>query len=448
MRFFPDPSTIVIVGGVYIRWYAVTLVLGFILGYLFSSRIMKSHGYGQATTDDLLIIMIVCTLIGGRIGWVLENLHEYMLYVPGVFRITDGGSEVITAVLANALGICLYTRRRKMSFRRTMDSASPGCFIAIIVARIGRCLAYSPLWLTIGIDIIGFIVVWYGIRPYRPGRMRGDTSAVTLMWLGISRLSACVFGLDPFAENCIPYCIIAEVLGIVMYVYDHKYPKIKPLLLFDFDGTIMDSEKMITGCYAYLFQKHRSLDDFTPELQKEVFGADLEEELARLFPDEDTADMVKEFREFQKSLPGRHLVQLMPHVKETLDELKKRGYEMGIVTSRLSESCEMWLKDLEIEDYFNAVIGNENYRHAKPAKDCIIRACEIMGHGHDAVVYTGDNPHDVETGINAGVYTVGFVSDWEKKEAIENSKPNVMIFEFSELIKVLNVDHAWTYEQS
>ena len=117
---------------------------------------------------------------------------------------------------------------------------------------------------------------------------------------------------------------------------------------------------------------------------------------------------------------------------------------MAIVTSRLSESCETWVEDLEIEQYIDLVVGTERYRHAKPKPDGIIETCEMLNVGHDSVVYIGDNVSDVQAGKNAGVYTVGFITNEEKREKIEAEKPNATISDITELLTLLDAKHAWS----
>ncbi len=253
-----------------------------------------------------------------------------------------------------------------------------------------------------------------------------------------------VFKWDPLAVNNVWCCVFAEAYGLIVWTYSRFFDKRKPVILFDFDGTIMDSEQMIVGCFAYLFQKYGDIKDFTKEVQQEVFGPPLRDELKKLFPDQDTDQLMKDYTDFQKSLPGRHLVSTIPHVVDVLKELKKQGYVTAIVTSRLSESCETWVEDLEIEEYFDAIVGTERYRHSKPRPDGIIETCEILNVGHDSVVYIGDNVSDVQAGKNAGVYTIGFVTNEEKKEKIMNEKPNATIYDINELMKILDDKHDWS----
>lgn len=446
MIWFPDLSTILTVGGVTIKWYVVTLLAGCIVGYLYHSSVMKSHGYKQATSDDLFIITLFGALVGGRVFWVLENFKNYSMYAWYVFALTDGGIDILGSILVVSILVLAYGKKHHLSFRRTMDVVSVGMLMATIIARVGRALETQSVWACIAVSIVIFIIVYYGMLKYTPTRKRGDAFAATLMLGGVERLIAMVFDLDPLAIDNVWPCILVELSGISLWVYSRFFDKRKPVVLFDFDGTIMDSEQMIIGCFAYLYQKYGDIHDFTEEVQKEVFGPPLKEELEKLFPDQDTEMLMNEYTNFQKSLPGKHLVSTLPHTEEVLKKLKRQGYVLGIVTSRLSESCLMWVKDLNIESYFNIIVGTEKYRHAKPEPDSIIEACELLNTGHDSVVYVGDNVSDVECGKNAGVYTVGFVSNASKREKIEGAKPNATILSMEELLPILDAKHDWSSE--
>lgn len=445
MKWFPDLSTIVIVGGISIKWYVVTLVLGCIAAFLFLSRSMKEHGYKQTQADDIFILVILATILGGRVAWVFENLKNYSMYAWYIFAIWDGGIDILGSFILLSLVLKKYCGDRHLSFRRTMDIVSIGFMIALGISRIGRALEVRTVWFCVAFNAIELIVMFNSDKLFQT-RKRGDALSLMCMLTAIDRLMAMVFKWDPLAVRNVWLCVIVEIMGLFWWMYSHYLDRQKPVVLFDFDGTIMDSEQMIIGCFAYLFQKYGKLKDFTPEVQKEVFGPPLREELKKLFPDQDPDRLMKEYQEFQKSLPGRHLVQPMPHMVEVLKELNQKGYIVGIVTSRLSESCETWIEDLEIEQYFKTITGTERYRHAKPRPDGIVQACEELNTGHDSVVYVGDNVSDVVAGKNAGVFTVAYVTSPEKREKIEAAGPNATIFDIRDLLKVLEEKHSWSHE--
>ena len=66
--------------------------------------------------------------------------------------------------------------------------------------------------------------------------------------------------------------------------------------------------------------------------------------------------------------------------------------------------------------------------------------------GHDSVVYVGDGVKDVQAGRNAGVYTIAFVTNEEKRAALEKAKPNAVMNSFDELPQILSRQNAWSYD--
>ena len=447
MKFFPDTKTIFTFGNFGLTWYTLTFLISCIFCFLSVSREMTKHGYRQKQCDEIYTFGLVGAVLGGRIGWVLENFHEYYLYAWYVFRLNDGGMEIITALLGAGIGLYFYCRGHHMSFFRTMDTLSPVLMAGGIIVRIGRCFSQPAIWLNVLINIAVLLLIYLVYRPYRNGHKRGDITAIVLLWLGVSRLASHVFKIDDIAVNCVWIAVMAEIGGLVLYVRNRKYVAQKPTILFDLDGTIMDSEGMVIHCFMYLFEKYGDPKDFTHEKQLEVFGPPLKDEMKKLFPDRDPDVMVEEYRLYQNSLPKRHVVELLPNTEVVLTELKKQGYILGIVSSRLTDSCEMWLKEFNIRDKFDIVLGRDQYVQAKPSGEGIIKACELLGLGHDSCIYVGDHINDVNAAKDAGVYSVAYISNRENLEKIRDAGPNYIIMELGELLPELESNHAWTYEK-
>lgn len=444
MSFFPDPSTIVSIGGVSLKWSLVTAVLGCILGFLMVSRNLRKNGYKQSTADDLLILMMAGVIIGGRAVWVIENWHSYSLYAWGILEFSDGGFDYAGSLLGVLVATGFYTFAHHMSYRRTSDAIMPAVLVAIAFARIGKIPEIENMWKIVAMDAIGIAVLMFGIRPYREGRRRGDMTSVSLMIAGIVQLLNCTFRLDPTTNSSVIAPALAMLAGLTIYLCTRSLPIVKPVVLFDFDGTLMDSEYLVINGFAYLYKKHRTLDEFTHEIQREVFLHPLKEEIGRLFPEENAEALAREYRGYMRDIQGRHLVETLPHVRETLKQLKDSGYVLGVVTGRYTDSCNMWLEDLQIDQYFDIVSGTEMYRHTKPSPDGILHTCEMLKVGHDSCVYVGDGVKDVQAGKNAGVYTVAFVTNEEKRAALEKAGPNVVMDSFDQLPEILSRQHAWS----
>lgn len=444
MNFFPDAATIFNIGGVAIKWSLLTTVIGCVLGFLITSKSIKKNGYRQSFADDLLVLTLCGAIIGGRAVWVLENWHSYSLYAWGILELSDGGFDYAGILLGTLVIIRLYTLVQHMSFRRTCDAIFPGLLVAICCARIGKVTEIENMWKIILMDAGALLIIFFGVRPYRKGKRRGDTTSVSLMFAGLVQIINCTFRLDPTTNSSIVAPTVSMIAGLSIYFATRALPIVKPVILFDFDGTLMDSEYLVINGFAYLFQKHKSLDEFTKDIQKEVFLHPLKEEISKLFPEENTERLSREYRSYMKNIQGKHLVETLPHVKETLKTLKESGYVLGVVTGRYTDSCQMWLDDLQISEYFQIVAGTEMYRHTKPSPDGILHTCDLLKVGHDSCVYIGDGVKDVQAGKNAGVYTIAFVTNEDKRKALEEAAPNRIMNSFDELPDILKEQHSWS----
>ena len=448
MTLFPGNGVLLTIGSFSVSLYAVTLILGIVCAYLYAARIMKKHGYANEVTDELLIICLIGGLIGGRIAWVLEHMSDYLRYLPYVFAIGDGGFDILGVVLGIAVVIRLYIHRRNLTYLRTLDVALPSIILFAAIARIGRVHTSTTIWYTIIIDLVGFALIDFLFRSSHEGRRRGDITTASMMWLGLSRLLALVFKWDPNASNSLILCILLEVLGLVIYTLVHNRAPSKPMILFDLDGTLMDSHRMVIRCFEYLFKKYSDISLFTPEIQKEVFGPPLKEEMAKLFPEQNADDLVEEYRKYQNSFSWSDEVSLFPNVKTTLETLWQKGYTLGIVSSRMTNSCESWLKQLGLDQYFKVVLGRDLYGKPKPKPDGILYAGVRTKKGHDSCIYIGDNASDVEAAKAAGVYAIAYLSDLKKKEELIAAHPNKIITDMAELLEIVNESHEWSYEKN
>lgn len=446
MRFFPDSSTLLAIGSFALRWYAVTLIAGIIAAYLLMSKGMKSHGYDVDTVDEILVLCMIGGIFGGRLFWVLENLSEYTKYLPYIFAVNDGGFDILGTAIGISAMLVYYCIRRHMSTLRTMDVIMPAVLLFTVIARFGRCFANASVWLAEGLDVIGFLVLYFFIRPYHEGRRRGDVVAVGFMWLALSRLICMVMGWDPTARGVLLPAAAVELFGILLYIVVHRRKPTKPIVLFDLDGTIMDTRSMVIQCFKYLYMKYNDPRNFTRDKRNLVFRVPLKEAMETLFPDKDADLLCEEYRKYQGSFSWSDSVSLYPNVKTTLDELWQNGYLLGIVSTRLTSSCESWLRQLGLSHCFGTILGRDLYSNPKPEPGGILYAGKKLKRGHDSCVYVGDGLNDIRAAKAAGVYSVAFVSDPSKRTALEELHPNSVITDMKELEELLRENHEWADE--
>ena len=179
--------------------------------------------------------------------------------------------------------------------------------------------------------------------------------------------------------------------------------KIKAVL-FDFDGTIMDTNTIILQSWKHTFNTVLGRDPVHEEIVA-TFGEPLDVTMGKLFPDRDTHEMVETYRNYQRHI-YRDAITMFPGMKEAILELRERGYKVAIVTSRLWSSTKQGLYKFDISEMFDAVVSAEDTSIHKPDPTPCLLCLEKLGIGPEEALMVGDSKFDILCAHNAGVKAV------------------------------------------
>ena len=205
-------------------------------------------------------------------------------------------------------------------------------------------------------------------------------------------------------------------------------------MLFDFDGTLMDTEKAVLDTLEEIFRRYRTKEEFTNEVKVEVLGPPLYDSILKYFPEEDTEKLVMEYRDYQKA----HLnetVSIMKHAVELVDTLKKKGYKVGFVSTRRFDSMVHILDLFSLTSKFDVIIGADNVTKNKPSPEGILLACNKLN--LEKSVYVGDSVTDIQAGKAANSITVAYISNINKKNALLNETPDYITDDLLEILQII-----------
>lgn len=206
-------------------------------------------------------------------------------------------------------------------------------------------------------------------------------------------------------------------------------------LLFDMDGTLVDTDDLIRQTFIRLYRKYRPGYQASPEQMFLFSGPPIGETLRHEFPQQNQEALLKEFHDISWKLYPQCL-KTYPHAKETLQSLRKEGYHLGIVTNKIHQTTLYCLQLLGFDNIFDAIIGFDDVIHSKPQGEGIEKAMQILKEtDHHRVLYIGDNDIDFMTGQNAGV-DVALVQ-WGPRKINPLLKPRYRIQSFKNLWEVL-----------
>ncbi len=206
------------------------------------------------------------------------------------------------------------------------------------------------------------------------------------------------------------------------------------VIMFDLDGTLLNTDLLIKKSFEYVFHKYLPHYKVSDEEYLSFMGPSLNITFERFFPSNMVDELIQAYRDY--NLPHHQdYVTIYPTVIETLQELKKLGYPMAVVTTKKKDAAMLGLDMFHITDYFDVIIGMEDVKEHKPSPEGIQKVMHILSCKQGVMI--GDNVSDIMAGKNAGVYTIGV--NWTPKgtEDIKKSQPDLMIDQMYDILKFI-----------
>jgi 2-phosphoglycolate phosphatase len=206
-------------------------------------------------------------------------------------------------------------------------------------------------------------------------------------------------------------------------------------IIFDFDGTLIDSYEAIAESLN-LVRTSFSLPPYPLAEIRAMVGHGLEHLMAQAVGPERVEEGVKLFRQSYATLCERK-TSILPQVKETLDALDKRGYQMAIATNKPSYFARDILRALDIDHLFAEVLGPNDVERPKPDPEMIEIIMMRIGLSPEEIVYIGDMPLDVEVGRRAGVAVYAVPTGSASRSQLLDAGPDRMLQRFADLLTYL-----------
>lgn len=205
-------------------------------------------------------------------------------------------------------------------------------------------------------------------------------------------------------------------------------------LLFDFDGTLLDTNELIIQTFEHVLEKYYpgkyDRKDILPFL-----GPTLLETFSLVDPDR-TEELIQEYRTWNKRMHDELSIEF-DGVSETLNLLKAAGMRMAVVSTKKNDMVMRGIGLLDVEGVFEVVIGLDDVTNPKPDPEPILLALERLGASKDESLMIGDNYHDIVGGKNAGVRTAGVAWSAKGESFLQTFHPDYMLHHISDLLKII-----------
>lgn len=208
-------------------------------------------------------------------------------------------------------------------------------------------------------------------------------------------------------------------------------------VLFDLDGTLINTNELIIASFLHTLD-HYFPNEFTRERVIDFIGPSLHDSFSGLNPDK-AEEMTVMYRTFNHQKHDE-LVEEYETVRETVQALHEKGYKLGIVTTKRSNTARMGLKLTGLDRYFPVLVGIDDVEKVKPDPEPLMNALAQLGSSPDRTVMVGDSQYDILGGKNTGTKTAAVAWTIKGREFLEAYDPDVMLETMADLLTFLGED--------
>jgi len=204
------------------------------------------------------------------------------------------------------------------------------------------------------------------------------------------------------------------------------------LIVFDWDGTVMDSTAVISGSIQAAC---RDLGLTVPddETARHVIGLGLDQALRYAVPDMPEAmrsDLVERYR--HHFLAQDENIPLFEGAKETIAELHAAGYWLGVATGKSKMGLSRAMESSRMKSFFHAT-RTADQTHSKPDPAMLFELMEELGVSAGRTLMVGDTTHDLQMAQNAKVDVVAMSHGAHPPEQLQDLNPLALVGDFEQL---------------
>jgi pyrophosphatase PpaX len=215
--------------------------------------------------------------------------------------------------------------------------------------------------------------------------------------------------------------------------YDH--PVRFPVVLFDLDGTVIDSGGIILASMRHAAKEVLGLEPSDEELMATVGGPGLEAQMRALSPQR-VDELVTVYREHNEPLHDE--LACCARMDDVLVRLRQQGRQLGIVTAKRRATVELAFASVPLGHLFDTVVGGDETTRHKPDPAPLLLALERLDARPEDAAYVGDAPFDVHAAKAAGLFSVAVT--WggiHARERLQAARPDALIDSPEELLAIL-----------
>jgi pyrophosphatase PpaX len=206
-------------------------------------------------------------------------------------------------------------------------------------------------------------------------------------------------------------------------------------VLFDLDGTIIDSVRLILDSYHHTLKTH-GLPPRTDEEWLAGVGTPLRVQFAPWAESHGIDALIATYRDYNLSHHDAS-VTAYPGVVEMVHTLRTAGLRTGLVTSKNRSGAERGLRVVGLAGTMEAIVGADDVQHPKPHPEPVLLALDLLGVAAAESIYVGDSIHDMQAGRAAGVRTGAVLWGPFDRPHLECTAPDCWLEHPADLVRTI-----------
>ena len=217
----------------------------------------------------------------------------------------------------------------------------------------------------------------------------------------------------------------------------------KKLVIFDLDGTLLDTREDIANACNYALRMcgcpERRLEEYNMLVGRGIYNL-----FRGALPEgKRTEEMVMKMKSHFVPYYNGHIddcTRPYPGIIDMLDTLAAQGMSFAIASNKYQEGTEALVAKYFSGYSFARILGQRDGKPIKPDPEIVMEAMKAAGAGIGETVYCGDSDVDMQTGLNAGVNTIGVTWGFRTREELSAYNPWLLVENPAEIADVLARD--------
>jgi len=207
------------------------------------------------------------------------------------------------------------------------------------------------------------------------------------------------------------------------------------LIIYDLDGTLVDTREDIAAAVNHMLAQLGAEPQPVSEIVRYV-GRGLRQLVADCLKTS-SAERIEQAIKIYRGYYAEHLLdhsRLYSGARTVLEHFK--GRKQAVITNKPNPFSREILTGLQVAGYFTEIVAGDSGYPIKPDPASLVSIMQKNGVGAAETLFVGDSPIDVETGRNAGVFTVILTHGFAAESDIRSAVPDAVIGHFQELIEL------------